>query len=130
MFASLLLGTLVLTIAALWSLRLVMAGVFFWSFDTLNLSFYTILSILMYFVARRASRDQNPYKFSRAFLMFSFIKILVSIFIIVAFIEITGVGQRHFLASFIVTYVLFTVMETYVFLKLSKPDIEAQELHH
>ena len=93
-----------------------------WGFSLTVIGLFIVLTYLMFTVGTQASRDRNPYKFSRAFIIFSMGKVLMSILIIAVYYKLVSGGDKAFLMSFLPIYIGFTVYETMVFMKLSKPD--------
>lgn len=80
------------------------------------------LSIAMYSSARGAAHSPNPYLFSQKFLGFTGIKIFLCIAIILFYQYFIQPPTKNYLFTFLITYVCFTIFETYVFMKLSKPE--------
>ena len=89
-------------------------------------SFFTTimvgLSVGMFFQAKKATSDPNPYTYSRKFLGFTGLKMLLCVTIILAYKYAFPQIDKNYLYSFLIVYVLFTILETYVFMKLSKPE--------
>jgi hypothetical protein len=95
-----------------------------WGFSMTVIGLFVILTYLMYVIGTQASRDRNPYKFSRTFIVFSMGKVFMSILIIAIYYKLISGGGKEFLISFLPIYIGFTVYETMVFMKLSKPGEE------
>ena len=93
-------------------------------FSLIFVAIFVSFTVIMYLTGKKASFDKNPYKFSRAFLAFTFLKIMLSFLVIVAYALAGEVESRIFLISFLPIYLIFTVFETYVFMKLSKNQPE------
>ena len=71
-----------------------------WTFAIAFTFIFILFTVAMYFTGRRAARDKNPYKFSRSFLGFTFMKIMLSFLVIVGY-TLSGQGEsKIFLISF------------------------------
>lgn len=110
-------GTTLLLLALLYQVR---PDLQVWTFALAFTLIFTIFTVAMYFTGMKASRDKNPYKFSRSFLGFTFMKIMLSFLVIVGYTLGGGGESKVFLISFLPIYLIFTAYETYVFMKLSK----------
>ena len=90
-----------------------------WTFISICILFFLLLSIVMYVYAVKTTNDQNPYKFSRYFLLFSFLKIVGSLLIILLYFKMASPVGKYILISFIAVYIVFTILETTAYTSLS-----------
>lgn len=110
-------GTTLMLLAVLYQIQ---PSLQTWTFAVVFTFIFILFTVAMYFTGRKAASDKNPYKFSRSFLGFTFMKIMLSFLVIVGY-TLTGQGEsKVFLISFLPIYLIFTAYETYVFMKLSK----------
>lgn len=91
-----------------------------WAFSIPLLVIFVLLTVVMYVVGKNAASNQNPYMFSRAFLAFTFAKIMFSILMILVYEKMNDGEDRLYLISFLIVYLSFTIYETMVFMKLSR----------
>lgn len=91
-----------------------------WAFSIPLLIIFVLLTVVMFVVGKNAASNQNPYMFSRAFLAFTFAKIMFSMLMILVYEKMNEGGDRLYLISFLVVYLSFTIYETLVFMKLSQ----------
>lgn len=115
-----LLLTLAITVGAQAILSTLIPSIEGWNFYIIVASIFVALTIIMYMVGKKASNNSDPLLFGKAFLVFTFTKIVLSIFIILI-CEKMGISEdRLYLLTLLMIYVCFTVFETIIFMKLSK----------
>ena len=81
----------------------------------------------MYVIGKQAAANKNPNLFSRAFMGFTFAKIVFSILMILIFEKLNQANDRSYLIGFLCVYVIFTIYETMVFMKLSRSPQDSVE---
>lgn len=82
--------------------------------------FFVCFTIALFVFALRAAKSSDLYQFSRIFLASIMIKMFGFIFLIVMMIKKFNVDSKNLILPSIVIYVLFTIVETYSLMKLSK----------
>ena len=98
-----------------------------WYFSLPFLAIMCLFTLRMYKVGYKAANDSNPYVFTRKFLAFTGIKILIALVAAGVYKMSFPEADKSFLYSFLVIYVLYTVLETHIFMKLSNPEIKPQK---
>jgi hypothetical protein len=98
-----------------------------WAFSLPFLVIMCLFTFRMYKVGYKAANDTNPYVFTRKFLAFTGMKILIALVAAGIYKLSFPEADKSFLYSFLVIYILYTVLETYIFMKLSSPEIKPQE---
>lgn len=89
-------------------------------FSWLSLAFFVALSILMYLIGYRAVHRKNKFAFINAALGLTFIKMLLCIVLVAAYIQVAHPSSRLFILPFLGIYVIYTIFETYFMMKISK----------
>ncbi len=113
--------TVALTVVSLWGLYYSVPKSAHWTYTLILLPPMVLLAIRMYYASTKAAADPNPYLFTQKYLGFTGIKILTCIALSVIYKSVYPEANKTFLYSFLIIYLYFTIYETYVFMKLSKP---------
>lgn len=86
----------------------------------LSLLFFMALSAVIFFSGRRSAENANKNVFTNTVLGFTMTKMLVCATIVVAYHKIVQPESKWFLLPFFVTYLIFTIFETYWMMKLAR----------
>lgn len=117
------LGLVITTVVALGllaALKLVDPSITNWAFLLPLSAIFVLLTLLMYLIGKKAATDQNPFLFSKVFLGFTVAKVMFSAMLIVLFEKLNQSDNRWYLFGFLLVYIIFTIYETMVFMKLSQ----------
>jgi len=89
----------------------------------LSIGFFFSLTVLMYELGRRLAVNPNKNAFTSMVMVFVFVKMLLSIFIIVVYAKVAAPSSKLFVVPFFVVYLIYTIFETYFLMVLgrSKP---------
>ncbi|MDZ4679993.1 MAG: hypothetical protein SGI94_06095 [Saprospiraceae bacterium] len=86
----------------------------------LGLLFFIALSAFIFLSGRRSAANANKNAFTNTVLGFTMTKMLACAIIIVAYHKIMQPESKWFLLPFFVSYLVFTVFETYWMMKLAR----------
>ncbi len=89
-------------------------------------TFFVVFSILIFIVGYKAARHSDKHLFTSVILGFVFGKMFLSIIMLFCYHRIVQPTSNLFLVPFFIVYLVYTVFETYVMIKLGKikPDSE------
>ena len=93
----------------------------------ISISFFVLLSILMYELGYRASFSSNKFAFTNIVIVFMVGKMLFSVVLIVVFSKLARPESRWFLVPFFAIYLFYTIYETYFMMKLGKMKPDQQK---
>lgn len=82
--------------------------------------FFVVFTQLMYHLGLRSSRSANPFLFTQIFMVSVLFKIVLLTLFVVVLLRLMEVNPRQLAAPLGTTYVLFTILETWVLMRLSK----------
>lgn len=85
----------------------------------ITMSVFGIMSIFLYYYARKSVQNPNRTKFITLTISNMFIRMLVSIGLILLYFKIKKPESQLFVIPFLATYFIFTIFETYFLLALS-----------
>lgn len=94
----------------------------FRSFTWSCFAFFILLSIVMFFFARKASKSKTKNLFTSVALGFTGSKMFFSVILIVAYDQIWHPSSRLFVLPFLGIYLIYTIFETYFMMKLGKVE--------
>ena len=83
---------------------------------------FGLISLLVFFLAQKASKSDNKYSFLNIVVMNLFMKIFLSFIVVVAYVKITQPADKWYLVPFTMIYLIFTIFETYFLSKAAKYD--------
>jgi hypothetical protein len=81
--------------------------------------FFTI-TIMMFFFGKQAIDSPSKMMFSNVSMAFLLMKMLLSIMILVLYKKLAHPASNTFIVPFFIVYLIFTIFETYVMLKLTR----------
>jgi hypothetical protein len=91
-------------------------SVFAWS----SLIFFILLSLLMYFAGRQAALSENKHRFTNAIIIFTMLKMALSVLIILGYFKLAAPPTKWFILPFFTIYLIFTIFEASFLTKLGK----------
>lgn len=89
-------------------------------FSWLSLAFFVILSIITYYISYRTVSQKNKFAFINAALGLTFVKMLLCVVVVAAYIQLTHPSSRLFILPFLGVYVIYTIFETSFMVKIGK----------
>ncbi len=84
------------------------------------LTFFTVFTGALFFVLRNSARSKDHHLFTRIFLLSIFLKIIFFVFIILFSVRKFQVEKKEVIIPSMIVYVMFTILETYVLMNMSK----------
>ena len=94
-------------------------------FTWFSLALFVVLSIIMFFVGRKASLSDNKNTFTNTALLFTTAKLFLTVIIIYSYNEIMEPKSRLFILPFFAVYLIFTIFETYFMIRLGRIEGKA-----
>lgn len=89
-------------------------------FGWASMAGFIVMSIVMFFSGRKAVYDENKTTFTSSILIFTMVKMFLSIIVIFGYQQLALPTSKFFIAPFFTVYFIFTIFETYFMMKLSK----------
>jgi hypothetical protein len=90
------------------------------NFSWACLIIFALLTVLMFFAARQASRSTNKNDFTTVALGFSGGKIFLSAILVLVYLKLGKPDTRFFVLPFLGIYVVYTVFEVYFMMRLGQ----------
>jgi len=90
-----------------------------WLISIIGLFFFCSVSILMYFLGKKAMRSDNKYQYIRLVLINMMTKVFMSFIIVGIYYKLAHPNSKFFILPFLVIYLVFTVFETHFMIKQS-----------
>jgi len=84
------------------------------------LIFLAIIDLLMFEVGHSLKKSNNPYHFTRFFMIMVFVKMMLFVSIILIGVTRYSIEKKPFIIPSLVFYLLFTIHETYYLMAISK----------
>lgn len=84
------------------------------------LGFFIGYTIFMYNIGSYSLKSPNPYFFSRIFIVSIFIKILLLSGLVFFLIKFMGIPPKALAVPLLLSYLMFTAIETWALMKMSK----------
>ncbi|MBK8954570.1 MAG: hypothetical protein IPM34_03305 [Saprospiraceae bacterium] len=82
--------------------------------------FFILFTLSMFYIARIAIQSTNPYLFTRVFMVSVFFKIILLSLLVFSLVKLLVLVPKQLAVPLGVSYLLFTIYETWVLMKLSK----------
>ena len=108
-------------VLALFSSHLPTIGAYsnvFW----MSIVFFFLLSIVMFFLGKKAAVSKNKYAFTNINIGFTGGKLFLSTILLVIYYKIASPEDNFFIVPFFIVYLVYTAFETNFMLKLSRPS--------
>lgn len=93
-------------------------------FSWICLAFFTLFTLFMFFIGKQTAQNRNKNLFTGAVLALTFGKIMLSFVVVFFYFKFGQPDSKAFLIPFFITYLVFTVYETYLMMKLGKQKVE------
>ncbi len=91
-----------------------------WPLSLLALFIFTLLSILIFFLGKRAATASNKHLFTNLVMGFTLVKMLLSGMLVVAYTLLSVPTNKLFVLPFFLIYAIYTGLEVYVMVKLAR----------
>ena len=85
-----------------------------------GLAFFALLSLSMYHFAAKAAISKDKNAFTRLIMVFTFVKLLLSVSIVVVYSKTIQPEGKFFILPFFLVYLIYTIFETGFMTKLGK----------
>ncbi|MEZ4961673.1 MAG: hypothetical protein R2830_17725 [Saprospiraceae bacterium] len=85
-----------------------------------SLAFFAGITVVMYLMAVKAAVSKDKNAFTRLIMVFTFVKLFLSITIIIAYTKVVQPTGKYFILPFFLVYLVFTIFETMFMTKLGK----------
>ena len=82
--------------------------------------FFVFFTLSIFQFSQNAIRSSNPYMFTRVFLVSIMLKILSLGLLVLACIKLLSIKPKELMGPLLSSYLLFTILETWILMKLSK----------
>lgn len=89
----------------------------------IGFGFFFLISVLMYLVGSNSARSNNKNQFTTVVMGFTFLKLMLSVLIVLAYDKIALPSGKLFILPFFGEYLIFTIFETYFMMRLGKTSI-------
>lgn len=89
-------------------------------FGAICLFFFVALSCLMYVTGRRAAVSSQQNFFTQLILVFTIVKMFLSIVIVFVYFKATEPASNWFLLPFFLVYLIYTIFESYFMIRIGK----------
>lgn len=89
-------------------------------FSIVSLGFFFLLTLAIYFFGRAAAKSKSPTSFIQAILGILGAKLFGACLLILIFDRVFHPESRWFLLPFFSLYLIYTILETYLLMKLGK----------
>lgn len=89
-------------------------------FSWWSYAFFILLTIAMYFFAVKAAKSDTKSLFTSVALGFTASKMFFSVLLIVVYDKLWSPSSRLFVLPFLGIYLIYTIFETYIMMKLGK----------
>lgn len=91
-----------------------------WPLSLLAIFIFTVLSILIYFLGKRAATATNKHLFTNVVMGFTLVKMLFSGLAVVAYTLLAEPANKLFVLPFFLIYGIYTSLEVYVMVRLAR----------
>lgn len=85
-----------------------------------SLAIFILISLGAYFGGQRAARSANKHHFTNLVLGVTFSKLMLAIVFVLGYNQLVQPGSRFFIIPFFVVYLIYTIYETYLMMKLGQ----------
>jgi hypothetical protein len=85
-----------------------------------SLVLFINITFLMFFLGKKTIASPNKLLFSNISMGFIFLKMVMSLMIIVTYKKMTHPASNLFIVPFFIVYLTFTIFETYLMLKMTQ----------
>jgi hypothetical protein len=92
----------------------------FFGFGLICLFFFVALSIIMYITGSRAAVSPQQGFFTQLILVFTIVKMFLSIIVVFVYFKVAKPGSSWFLLPFFLVYLIYTIFESYFMIRIGK----------
>ncbi len=85
----------------------------------LLISFFVFFTVAIFIISNNAIRSDNPFLFTRVFMISISLKILFLSMLVISCVKFLQIKPRDMVGPLLSSYLLFTILETWVLMKLS-----------
>ena len=85
-------------------------------------AFFIVLSFGIFKLIQLSLRSENPNRFSQAFMLVTFFKMMLSILLIIIYFIAARPTNIYFVIPFLINYLIFTVFEVSFMIKMAKQN--------
>ncbi len=82
--------------------------------------FFTLFTLGMFWVSRKTIKSSNPYLFTRVFMVSVLLKIVLIALVVLCLVKGMELKPKELAVPLLINYLLYTILETWVLMKLSK----------
>ena len=86
----------------------------------ISLGIFVLLSVVMYYAGRKAAFSDNKHDFTNVSLGVTIGKIFIAILFILGYNQLMQPDSRFFIIPFFLMYLIYTIFETYIMMKLGR----------
>jgi uncharacterized oligopeptide transporter (OPT) family protein len=84
------------------------------------IGFFVSFTVIVYIISTNVMRSSDPYLFTRVFMISISLKILFLSVLVVSCVKFLEIKPRDLIGPLLSSYLLFTILETWVLMKLSR----------
>lgn len=92
----------------------------YWGLGLTSWVMFAVLTVLMFFLGKRAGASANRNNFTTLILGVTVVKMFLAIGVVFLYFSIAQPTSRMFVVPFLLVYFFYTIYETYVLMVLSK----------
>ena len=107
-------GSIILSIVVFYAISFVLPLRPYTDVLVMAILFFASLTLLVYWLGQRALRTNQNNFFLYVIVINVFIKLVASFVFMLIYVKIKNPTDRYFLVPFLLTYLIFTISETYV----------------
>ena len=86
----------------------------------ISLGIFVLLSMVIFYAGRKAAFSENKNDFTNVFLGITIGKIFIAIIFILGYNQLMEPDSRFFIIPFFLMYLIYTIFETYIMMKLGR----------
>lgn len=91
-----------------------------WPFASSSIVFFTVLTIAAHYAGKKASRSSNPNHLTQLIMGLVFFKLICCLGLILIYNKVFKPVNNHYLVSFFVIYLVYTIFEVVLLTKVNK----------
>lgn len=84
------------------------------------IAFFVSFTVIVFIISNQVMRSADPYLFTRVFMISISLKILFLSVLVVSCVKFLDIKPRDLIGPLLSSYLLFTILETWVLMKLSR----------
>ncbi|MEQ8703013.1 MAG: hypothetical protein RIC19_03790 [Phaeodactylibacter sp.] len=93
----------------------------------ISLGVFVLLSMVMFYAGRKAAFSDNKHDFTNVSLGVTISKIFIAILFILGYNQLMQPESRFFIIPFFLMYLIYTIFETYIMMKLGRLNTRAEQ---